>query len=52
MLKGKTVILRVTGSIAAYKAANLACSKSSMRMCRIIMTKNATQFEDQSHLNH
>ena len=24
MLKGKTVILGVTGSIAAYKAANLA----------------------------
>ena len=24
MLKGKTVVLGVTGSIAAYKAANLA----------------------------
>lgn len=25
MLKGKTIILGVTGSIAAYKAASLAC---------------------------
>ena len=31
MLKGKTVLLAVTGSIAAYKIAYL--SKSLMRMC-------------------
>lgn len=45
MLKGKTVILGVTGSIAAYKIADLA-SKLSKLHCNIhvIMTKNATNF--------
>ena len=45
LLKGKTVLLGVTGSIAAYKIANLA------RMCRkagadvhVLMTKNACSF--------
>lgn len=34
MLKGKTVVLGVTGSIAAYKIANLASMLvKSMRMC-------------------
>ena len=45
MLKGKTVILGVTGSIAAYKAANLASMlKKQHADVHVIMTKNATQF--------
>ena len=45
MLKGKTVVLGVTGSIAAYKIADLA-SKLSKLHCnvQVIMTKNATNF--------
>ena len=44
MLKGKTVILGVTGSIAAYKAANLASMlKKQHADVQVIMTKNATQ---------
>ncbi len=45
MLKEKTVILGVTGSIAAYKIADLA-SKLSKLHCNVhvIMTKNATNF--------
>lgn len=45
MLKGKTVILGVTGSIAAYKAANLASMlKKQHADVHVIMTENATQF--------
>ena len=45
MLKGKTVILGVTGSIAAYKAANLASMlKKQHADVQVIMTQNATQF--------
>lgn len=45
MLKGKTVVIGITGSIAAYKMANVA----SMLIKRgvsvhVIMTKNATNF--------
>lgn len=45
MLKNKTVILGVTGSIAAYKIANLA-SMLVKQHCdvHVIMTKNATNF--------
>lgn len=45
MLKGKTVILGVTGSIAAYKIANLA-SMLVKQHCdvHVIMTENATNF--------
>lgn len=45
MLKGKTVILGVTGSIAAYKIANLA-SMLVKQHCdvHVIMTENATKF--------
>ena len=45
MLKGKTVVLGVTGSIAAYKIADLA-SKLSKLHCNVhvIMTQNATNF--------
>ena len=45
MLKGKTVILGVTGSIAAYKAANLASMlKKQHADVQVIMTQNPTQF--------
>lgn len=45
MLKGKTVVLGVTGSIAAYKVANLASSlKKKHADVHVIMTKNATNF--------
>lgn len=45
MLRGKTVVLGVTGSIAAYKIANLA-SMLVKAHCdvHVIMTKNATNF--------
>ncbi len=45
MLKGKTVLLGVTGSIAAYKIASLASMlvKNHARV-HVIMTKNATNF--------
>ena len=45
MLKGKTVVLGGSGSIAAYKIADLA-SKLSKLHCdvHVIMTKNATNF--------
>lgn len=45
MLKGKTVVLGVTGSIAAYKMANVA-SMLVKRGCEVhvVMTKNATHF--------
>lgn len=45
MLAGKTVILGVTGGIAAYKAANLASMiKKQHADVHVIMTKNAGQF--------
>lgn len=45
MLKGKTVILGVTGGIAAYKAANLASLlKKQHADVHVIMTENAHQF--------
>lgn len=45
MLKGKTVVLGVTGSIAAYKIANLASAlKKKNCNVHVIMTKNATNF--------
>lgn len=45
MLKGKTVVLGVTGSIAAYKIANLASSLVKLHAdVHVIMTKNATNF--------
>lgn len=45
MLKGKNVLLGVTGSIAAYKIANLA-SMLMKQGCNVdvIMTENATNF--------
>ena len=45
MLKGKTVVLGVTGSIAAYKIANLASMLVKLHAeVHVIMTENATQF--------
>ena len=45
MLAGKTVILRVTGGIAAYKVANLASLiKKQHADVHVIMTKNAANF--------
>ena len=45
MLKGKTVVLGVTGSIAAYKIANLASMLVKQHAdVNVIMTHNATNF--------
>ena len=45
MLKGKTVILGVTGSIAAYKIASLASMLVKKQVnVHVIMTQNATNF--------
>lgn len=45
MLKGKTVLLGVTGSIAAYKIANLASMLVKLHCnVHVIMTQNATNF--------
>ena len=45
MLKGKTVVLGVTGSIAAYKIANLTSALVKLHAdVNVIMTKNATNF--------
>ena len=45
MLNGKTVILGVSGSIAAYKAANLASMLKKLHCdVHVIMTRNAANF--------
>ena len=45
MLKGKTVLLGVTGSIAAYKIAYLASALKKLHaQVYVLMTKNATNF--------
>ena len=45
MLKGKTVLLAVTGSIAAYKIPNLArLLKKQHAAVHVLMTQNATNF--------
>lgn len=45
MLKNKTVLLGVTGSIAAYKIANLASALKKLEAdVHVIMTENATNF--------
>lgn len=45
MLKGKTVILAVTGSIAAYKIASLASALKKLQAdVHVLMTENATNF--------
>ena len=45
MLRGKTILLGVTGGIAAYKAAALASALVKQHAAvEVIMTQNATQF--------
>lgn len=45
MLKGKTVVLGVTGSIAAYKIANLTSMLVKLHAdVHVLMTQNATNF--------
>lgn len=45
MLKGKTVLLGVTGGIAAYKAAALTSALVKQHaIVEVVMTRNATQF--------
>ena len=45
MLKGKTVVLAVSGSIAAYKTAGLASAlKKQNADVEVLMTQNATNF--------
>lgn len=45
MLKGKTVVLGVTGSIAAYKMANLARMLKKLHAdVQVLMTENAVNF--------
>ncbi len=45
MLQGKTVLLGVTGGIAAYKAATLASTLVKLHAAvEVVMTENATKF--------
>ena len=45
MLKGKTVVLAVSGSIAAYKIASLASALGKLHAdVQVLMTQNATNF--------
>ena len=45
MLKNKTVVLAVTGSIAAYKIASLASMLKKLHAdVQVLMTQNATNF--------
>lgn len=45
MLQGKTIVLGVTGSIAAYKIAGLASMLSKLNAdIHVLMTENATNF--------
>ena len=51
MLKGKTVLLGVTGSIAAYKIAYLASALKKLHAeVHVLMTKNAI-LSHRLHLN-
>ena len=45
MLKGKTILLGITGGIAAYKAAYLASALVKLHASvEVVMTRNATEF--------
>lgn len=45
MLKGRNIVLGITGGIAAYKAAELTRAFVKKDACvRVIMTRNATEF--------
>ena len=53
MLKGKTILLGVTGGIAAYKSASLASLlvKSGAQV-HVLMTENAKNLSIRLHLKH
>ena len=45
MLKNKTIVLAISGSIAAYKIANLASMLKKLHAdVQVLMTRNATNF--------
>ena len=45
MLTNKTIVLGVTGSIAAYKATDIASKLTQAgAKVRVVMTKSATEF--------
>ena len=45
LLKGKTVVLALSGSIAAYKIVNLARMLKKLGAdVQVLMTRNATEF--------
>ena len=51
MLKGKTILLGVSGGIAAYKAAALASALVKLHAnVEVVMTANATKFITPSHM--
>lgn len=51
MLKGKTVVLGVTGSIAAYKMANLTSMLTKLHCdVHVIMTKKCDQYYQSDHI--
>lgn len=53
MLKGKTVILGVTGSIAAYKIANLASMLVKLHCnVHVIMTRTQQILSIRLHSKH
>lgn len=53
MLKGKTVLLGITGSIAAYKIAYLASALKKLHAdVHVLMTENATILSIRSRLRH
>lgn len=46
MLQGKTIVLGVTGSIAAYKIANLTSMLTKLHAdVHVLMTQNATIYQ-------
>ena len=53
MLTGKTVLLGVSGSIAAYKTASLASALKKLHAdVHVLMTKNAVNFINPVHHHH
>ena len=52
MLKGKTVVLAVSGSIAAYKIASLASALKKLHAnVQVLMTKTRLILSIRSHLS-
>lgn len=50
MLKGKTVVLGITGSIAAYKMANVASSLAKMHCDVQVYDKKCHSVHHPAHL--